>query len=637
MVSVARLEFEFESCRGVHFVDIDRDYLVTTFPDSFFASLFSDRWSHLSVYKILVPKTIIHYDVDSLKFRKNIVPLLLNSTISPTHAIKHERFIDLYLASIFRKANNLIYQVIQRCQSSDIFRRLKDAIIVLNWLYDNNYYDFIQQNFNKWKPHFNDIRQYCLNRELYYKYLFLFTIYHSKTKQNFYFNPFESIDSPMLVDLISFQPSPFRLFIQGSKSIQIGSFVRSLDEFHQNLKSMCPFLDTLPWNYNLCVAGGCILSSLTNGFYPTRDIDIFVYTSEVEKHNFDFILQVIKIVVQWAQSDNRQTFFINENGVVTIVVQNWPYSFQLIPITADDTTSIIDKFDCDINQCNYNGRIVMCSESFLYAVSTNTVHHFHTTKEHRLYRFLEKGFHFAETINLWTYYNLLLRHTDEQILNHDQVMKKILSVNSIAKHINKHFDSDLVFQCNETIFATLTKCYENAFYVTKDCERMIKCWDFEKMSGISYISDIPRVTTLSDCQNIKLDKHRKRKLWFIKDDQNNQIVFFLKNVLVQNSRFGGKRYTAEINDPEIRQSITNFENKVYKMVPLDLPLRSRIFENKLHFFLYTNTTCYGIEKDCIMASVLIRIDFIRTYQSRGNYDAPFLFCHFSSDVIRWHT
>lgn len=643
---IVRLDFEFES-GGRNSVDIDRDLLVQTYPKSFFDLLFSGRWAPSESYHIFVPNIVVEFHVDCLKFRKNFVPLLLNDNVCPTIAIKLEKFIDCYLASTIFPTKEIIQSFISNRVTP--FQTLKQSVITLNWLFDNGLIKIIENNFDKWQCHLAKMRKHFLTKELYHKYLLFFTINLAKTKKNKVVNPFQFLkeSEEVLVDLLQYKPSLFPLLVKNSKCVggvegvdNFAKIVPSLCHFEENLKKLCPFYDKLPWSSGICVAGGSVLNCLTNNFYQTRDVDIFVYNSDSllsinDSSNPSIFFKVIDIIVKWAKSENKETFFVDEKGVINIVVKDWFYSFQVIPICAENPVDIIKKFDSDINQSYYDGNQIMCTESFLNAISTNTIHHFDTFKNYRLYRFLEKGFSVANTINIWTKYHMHFCHSDdfETTLNHVDVMGSILKDKYDSDHIKKHYDQDLVFQSDDIILATLTDCYKFSSSVTKDLQTIINSNNFNNTIASVYIQSSPAFVELTDGIQTKMIKSNKK--WFVRDKDGNDIIFLFKGVKVSSHRFGKDRYTISLgNDPSLLELIKAFEKVIYKSIATNLPFKSLIFQDRISFKIHVGTRSFGNITEGGIANVLINPHSVRKFRDPYN---PFVYLTLSAQMIRWLT
>lgn len=630
MESVVRLDFEFES-GGNQSVDIDKDLLVRNFPDSFFASLFSNRWTNTNCVKILIPLGVIDKPIDALKFRKNIVPLLLQTTIIPTIPIKYERFIDCYLASTQVKTFKIIKDFILCSDLSSTFYSLKHTIIILNWLCDNQGVEIIEKTLNYWKSHFSSLYQYFQTKELYSKYLMIDNIYKRKTNIFTIVDAFErNENNECRADFLQYQPSPFTTLIKNQYPTKTPTYTKNVEQFVDNLRQMCPFIDKLPWFHNSCIAGGSMITTFTNGYYNTRDVDIFIYDYN-DGQKYSLVFDVLKIIDDWAKSRNLNTYFVNEKGVISVVVEKWMYSFQVVPIYSTSPKNIIHNFDCDINQCYFDGTNVFCDESFLFAISTNTIHRLNTFKNYRLYRFLEKGFNVADTINRFTFHELCFRHSLNHSIDYKEVMNLLKNDRIDSDHINKHYETDLVFQSDEEILKQLTICYKDAMHVVKNFELLKTEYTFDSFHEIVYVSPLPKYVELDEDIKIKLVQEPQVEKWFVYDENDNVILFALHNVVLTQTRRFPKTYSADIQ--QLTQMITkiqNLETTIMTSLQHKYPWKSKIFNNHLYFKHFGGDDLIGGK-----ANVLLRPTFVRAFQTHHKNDLPFVFLTFESIIIDW--
>jgi hypothetical protein len=255
-----------------------------------------------------------------------------------------------------------------------------------------------------------------------------------------------------------------------------------------------------------------------------------------------------------------------------------------------------------------------------------------------MYRFLEKGFAVAKTINVWTKYDLLFCHADdfETTLQCGDVMDNILKDQHNCDHINKHFQQDLVFQSDEVIIQTLKDCYKHSSSVSKDLQHIIDSEWFKSDFISVYIQSQPKHVELTDCIRVILKKDCEyNKKWLIVDQDGNDILFLLKNVVISRNPFGQNKKIAKLdNHLGMQTMIEAFEQLVYKSTPTDLQFRSVIFQNLISFkMIHQITKIYGREIEGGKANVLLRPYFIRKFSN--DYTEPFVYIIYDARMIRW--
>lgn len=611
--SIVRLNFQFET-GGTFPVDLIKDQLIQNYPGSYFDSLLSSRWNQTGENEstIFVPSTVYNRSIDCLKFRKNIVPLLLKENITISNAIKNESFIDFYLG-------NPRWIIRELLSSPSNFETTKDAALALNWLFDCEDFDAVQRRIDKWEPLVDQLKivfaQKDLNDEnceMFAKYLLFSTMISIKNDSTRLIDPFDIC----CLKKLSKQNTPLRHVVQNDATMTKNvNFVTTLSEFQTNFIEMCPFLNEIEWR-NICVAGGSVINCLTNNFYDTRDVDFFVCSNDVS--TFSNLLLTIE---KWAKNQQREITFIGKCSVVTILIQGCSYPFQLILTDHNSFVDLVCGFEADVNQCFYDGAGVHCSESCIFSLATKTVHHIKPTKYCRITRLLEKGFSISSIVDKHVFdsscgsffnhfentkmsFDLRINHSCQNqghencdcIIKSDELLKLFSTYDQWTKKkaqecaiFNNFLSSDL----NETSYSALL----NLGQIYKSVEKLLNQLSYIPITTSDYIEQRIKYRDVSEINNLKdLIISDPRGYNKIVDKNDNIFIFFLKNVQIGSidSSVDSKFYKVLIDESSILvQNIKQLEKLAYYHSKVTCPFRSKVSEGAFYFKVGLDTNIFS--------------------------------------------
>lgn len=593
---VVRLNFQFAS-GGECSVDVIGENIVLNYPGSFFDSLLSNRWSQNS--NLVVPSDIYETPMNELKFRKNIVPLLLNEKINPVKSIKLEPFIDYFFASATTLSKDIIFNHIKRFAT---FTSVKEIAPVLNWLQDNCYYQFIEQTLSKWVSFLDPLRDIFVSEKLLMKYLMLSTMASVQTNLTKIINPFEIISQ--ISSSVSLPPLLVKNSLLDNESI---NFVKSLEQFKQNMTKMCPFLNHIDWNDGICVAGGSVISCLTNDIYQTHDVDLFVYSNEIS------FRKLVKEIDAFIFHRRKSYTCMNDNGVVTILIEGCSFSFQIININKQSPNDVIKSFDADINQCFYDGSKVLCSESCLFSLMTKTIHLLSTVKKYRIYRFLEKGFSLSSILNYRAHLELKLSHhcrfnpNCDCCFHADEIMEMLSKYQGVSDRIKKH---QLIQYSNKNEWLHIAAYNDllNFFGASKVYETiylLLQNFEYTTLSSSDYDDDKVKCNYIScdfhsiDSDELMLTPNNQSRNFSIVDKQNRDLIIFLNNVEVQsiNKDAGSTQSFGVVLDEDspLAVKMKLIESAIHSLANSVYPLKSKLTNNTLYFKVNPSTYIQNIK------------------------------------------
>lgn len=644
-IDIVELTFEFES-GGTHVVHLDKQLLISSFPDSFFASLFSERWKHQT--KIMVPSTIVSKTIDSLKFRKNIVALLLCDFRNIFCWIKYYPFVDYYLSS-----NQQIFDeiLIGRIKKEFDFKDFKKTILILNWLYDLGRFDIIKETCIFWTHFLKDFLPSFENLEFIKKYLLFCAVSQLEWKQTNIICPFDSI-----THYAEYHKSPFPVLVHNDTQQHYGKvFVSTLSQFEINLWEMCPFLNILPWQKGICIAGGSIISCLTNNHYTTRDVDIFVYPlyplcetkdsmpyDEWKNHCFSQFNEILNLISNWAKQNGYDCFFVNEKSVITIIMKGLQYSYQLIPMNKINPDDIIKDFDADINQCYYDGSTVRCTAICLFSLSTSTIHRLRSGYGYRIHRLLQKGFSISSCIPYGHYADLLVFKTCERIeefFSLSKLMSFLYHKDTNQQKIDKYWIPQGT-ESNEYILKKLNDHYPHATKVSTLTNDLFKSSEhFEMMRHPNYQQPEPKYVDIFQTDGIWLKKAYPRKhvdflpnLFFINDLKGNDIMFVIHNVQVVEKC---NLYFLKI-DEKLAQKIKEIEKMVHQEKSSQYDLKSNVSNDNVFCCRKKRylTTAFGTRTDTSKANIQVWLNLTFDNHSIMN-EIDMTFIRFIALKIVW--
>ncbi len=124
----------------------------------------------------------------------------------------------------------------------------------------------------------------------------------------------------------------------------------------------------IDWS-NMVIAGGFVfglLNNISNSIIGSTDIDIFIYSTDIDirKQKWEYLLEYFS---------KYTPVYINNKGIINIIIPTLNYDIQLIVFHSDNPESIINEFDLNYVRLYYDGLTVFanigCLIGFKYQIA----------------------------------------------------------------------------------------------------------------------------------------------------------------------------------------------------------------------------------------------------------------------------
>jgi len=293
--------------------------------------------------------------------------------------------------------------IIAHCMKN-IFRLYKIATIlgglypqvVISWMQNiqsnGNQYNHLQSDYFDIPQNICTIEQVTLDNEI--SILDQYLMYKSLLVTQQFFNLYDHIDkllyeTPNLADMFYTQPNQ-TLHRKHEMVVSLGLFKARF-----SAKTSGWFND-FDWT-NAIISGGFVYGLLdadNMSLIGSSDIDIYVYGE-----NTRIIHENMKRVLKFFADRCRllDHYYIRRASVITMIIDNFNFDIQIIPVVAKSPEDIVSKFDFSYIKSFYDGTKVMtCLDALtsmkykvaFYDRTTENKHNLHA----RIYKTIKKGF-----------------------------------------------------------------------------------------------------------------------------------------------------------------------------------------------------------------------------------------------------
>ena len=204
----------------------------------------------------------------------------------------------------------------------------------------------------------------------------------------------------------------------------------------------------------MIIAGGFIfglINNISNSIIPSTDIDIFIYSTDVEvrKQKWTYLLNYFS---------KYSPIYVNNKGIVNIIIPALKYDIQIIVFHSDDETDIIAEFDLNYVRLYYDG-INVCANigslaGFKYQIADINIE-FTKDLDKRICKTILKGLNIRKCI--------AIENTSKLINNN------IIDINN---YDIKVFDTQNIVRQSKNILDEINNLYPYAESITINYEEI---------------------------------------------------------------------------------------------------------------------------------------------------------------------